>query len=291
MRRTAVLTSPLILLLGLACQRPDVEALKQHPRPVVVACSSAKDVPDHEVMEQDYAAALRARLASRAEVVPEGVAPPAEAVTLRLEIQSAEPPRHHSTSGAVGVSVGIGVGALSMLSGHRDWAWEGAFWGLWAHDVAAMQESMSERLGYAPWEVKVEARLTQPNDPEPLAVFDVDTWDTIQALGALPVDASADPVRVREEQAKAFARVVTAKLAEIFEWKEGPPRWYGVKALEPVPEEPRTGLPGVEAPRTEEPAKPEPPKADEPKADAPQSEAPKEEAPKGEVPKPEAPKN
>ncbi|HJU83254.1 MAG TPA: hypothetical protein VJ600_03510 [Holophagaceae bacterium] len=253
MRRILMSLSPLLLLAGIACQRPEVEAFKRNPRPVVVACTAPKEVQDREALQQDFAAALRARLATRVEVVPEGVAAPAGAVTVTLEIRSVDPPRYRSSSGAVGISVGVGVGALSAAAGHRDWAWDGLFWGLWASDVASMQESLNYRLGYAPWEIRTIARMTEPNDPEPLAVFAVDTFDTVDALSALPPDASADPDRVREEQAKGFARMVTAKLSEIFEWKEGPPRYFGVKAKEPVPLEPRLSLPKVEPPQSEAP--------------------------------------
>ncbi len=149
MRRILKFLSPLVLLAGVACQRPEVEAYRQHPRPVVVACTAPKELEGREAYQQDFAAALRARLATRVEVVPEGAPAPPDAVTLTLEINSVDPPRRRS-SGAVGVSVGVGVGAMSAAYGHRDWFWDGLFWGLWASDAASLQDSLSDRLGYAP---------------------------------------------------------------------------------------------------------------------------------------------
>ena len=272
MRRITLIFSPLLLLLAVACQRPEVEAFKQHPRPVVVACQAPSDAPDRADLERDYAAALRARLATRVVVVPEGAPAPEDAVTLRLEIQRVGPPRHRSSAASIGWGVGVTTGALSFATGHRDWIWDGFFWGLWSSNVAAQQESMQAHLGYAPREVDLLVRLTELKNPEPLAVFSVDTGDVIAALSSLREGSSSDPDRVREEEAKAFARVVVARLTERFEWKAGPARYYGVKAQEKAPDRPVEAVPV--------PVEPEPPVEGEA-----QPEAPKEEAPKPETPK------
>lgn len=78
MRRPVALAALAVpgLLLLTACQRPEVEAFTQHPRPVVVACTVRPEAPGSKDFAATMEAALRVRLASRVMVVSEGVTPP-----------------------------------------------------------------------------------------------------------------------------------------------------------------------------------------------------------------------
>lgn len=244
--RPAFFAAPAALLLALGCQRPEVEDLKQHPRPVVVEVQVPDTAPEPKAMAQDYGDALRARLATRVTVVPEGVQPPPDAVTLRVDFRRVYPIREGHNAAKVGVAVGVGIGALSLLNRDSWWAWDGFFWGWAAHDAVRDRDDQLSRLGCDPVGVDVEVHLNEAKDPEPLDVFSMDTWDIVPFMGPLSARDAEDPGRVREEQARALAYAVTRRLQEKFEWRaQAAPSYFGA------------------APRREEPA-PAPAPADAP---------------------------
>jgi hypothetical protein len=149
--RPLILVPVLVLLAG--CVRPEVEAFRQAPVPVSVVFVSPVNVPGRDEIGREYAAAIRARLATRVTVVPEGAEGPANGATLRVNLAEVREGRYRRdpSPAAVGVTTGIVAGALSALSGRRDAAFEGFWWGLWAGThAAAHQERTADRLGYAP---------------------------------------------------------------------------------------------------------------------------------------------
>ena len=232
MRRSAALL-PACLVMLVACQRPEVEAYRQHPRPVVVACAVSPDAPDAKDFAATLEAALRLRLATRVTVVPEGAAPPADAVRLEVTLERRGLVHGGSNAGAVGVGVGASVGAFSAMAGNRDWFFDGLFWGLWAGGNAAASEDRYTWLGYYPDRIRSEARLTEAGDTEPLAVESIDTDDLLPALRPLGPGEGSDEVRVEEAEAEAYARVLVGRLSERFQWQRGPARYYGAPASAP----------------------------------------------------------
>jgi hypothetical protein len=219
MRRAPILLlAPLMLVFG--CTRPEVEALRQHPRPVSVAVTLPSSLADREGFQKEYASALRARLATRVVVVPEGVKPPMGAVELQVDIRDISQPAGQPSAAAVGVATGVTVGVLSAASGNRGWGVvDGLFWGLWAGSHAAMhQERTRDRLGYRPQVVRAQVRLMQPGDPEPLWVESIEPIEVVEAMDPLPPGYRDDDGRIREEEAKGFARVVVQKLSAAFQW-------------------------------------------------------------------------
>ena len=86
MRRAPWLFIPSILLV-LGCTRPEVEAFRRQPAPVSVTVSLPSGLADREAFQKEYASALRARLATRVVVVPEGVKPPVGAAQLQVVIR------------------------------------------------------------------------------------------------------------------------------------------------------------------------------------------------------------
>jgi len=119
-------------------------------------------------------------------------------------------------------------------------------------------------------------------EPEPFTSFAVEPFEVIDAMDPLSSSEKDDEFRIREEEAKAFARVVVFKIQERFNWLPlAKPSWYGVKEGVSREEEP----PAPEAPKV---APPEAPKPAEP-AKAPEPTAPSE-TPKAPEPAPEAPK-
>jgi hypothetical protein len=205
-----------LLLLG--CTRPEVEAFRQRPAPVSVVVALPANLADREWFQKEYAAALRARLATRLTVVAEGAKPPVGAVELRVDIQDISPAPGHPSPAAIGLATGVSVGALSAAAGNRGWGViDGLFWGLWVGgNVAAHQERVQHRLGYAPEAIRAEARLTQPGNPEPLWVESIDPREVVEAMDPLPRAYRDDDGRIREEEAKGFARVVVQKLSAYF---------------------------------------------------------------------------
>ena len=219
MRRAPVLLlAPLMLVLG--CTRPEVEAFRQRPTPVSVTVNLPERLADREGFQKEYASALRARLASRVMVVPEGVKPPVGSVELQVDIRDISPAPGQPSPAAVGVVTGVTVGALSAFSGNRGWGVvDGLFWGLWAGSHTAMhQERTQDRLGYRPQAVRAQVRLVLPGNPEPLWVDAIEPVEVVEAMDPLPRGYRDDDGRIREEEAKGFARVVVQKLSAYFQW-------------------------------------------------------------------------
>ena len=183
MRRTPLLlVAPLLLVLG--CTRPEVEAFRLRPAPVRVTVTLPANLPDREGFQREYAAALRARLATRVVVVPEGVKPPVGTAELQVVIRDISPAPGQASPAAIGVATGVTVGALSVASGNRGWGiMDGLFWGLWVGSHAAVhQERVQDRLGYRPQVVRAQVSLVQPGNPEPLWVESIEPREVVERL-------------------------------------------------------------------------------------------------------------
>lgn len=236
------LVAPILLVLG--CTRPEVEAFRQRPTPISVSVSLPAPLPDRDGFQKEYASALRARLATRLVVVPEGVTPPLGAAHLQVDIRISVAPGQPSPA-AIGVATGVTIGALSAASGNRGWGvMDGLFWGLFfGTHAAAHQDRTPYRLGYRPQAVSAQVRLMQPGNPEPLWTDSVDPSEVVEAMDPLPRGSRDDDGRIREEEAKGFARVVVQKLSAYFQLLRGTDqRFYG----------------DADAPRTLEPSTPPP---------------------------------
>ena len=221
------LVAPILLVLG--CTRPEVEAFRQRPTPVSVSVSMPAPLQDREGFQKEYASALRARLATRLVVVPEGVPPPPGAAELQVDIRISAAPGQPSPA-AIGVTTGVAIGALSAASGNRGWGvMDGLFWGLFfGTHAAAHQDRTQYRLGYRPQAVSAQVRLMQPGNPEPLWTDSVDPSEVVEAMDPLPRGSRDDDGRIREEEAKGFARVVVQKLSAYFQLLRGTDqRFYG----------------------------------------------------------------
>lgn len=219
MRRAPILLfAPLMLILG--CTRPEVDAFRRQPGPVCVSVSLPSGLVDREAFQKEYASALRAHLATRVVVVPEGVPAPTGAAELQVDIRDVSPAPRQPDPTTVGVAVGATVGALSAASGNRGWSVvDGLFWGLWAGSQAAMARDHSrDRLGYRPQVVRAQVRLMQPGNPEPLWTEAIEPQEVVEAMDPLPPGSRDDDGRIREEEAKGFARVVVQKLSSDFHW-------------------------------------------------------------------------
>jgi hypothetical protein len=232
------------LLLAFGCRRPDVEGFLRQPPPVTVAVTMPPEVPEREAYRKEFAAALRARLATRLVVVPEGVTPPAGAAQLLVDIRDLAPSPGSPRPAVVGATTGVAVGLLSAAAGNREGAFfDGLFWGLWAgSNAAAERDRTDERLGYRPSRVRAQVRLMEPGNPEPLWVTSVDPYDVVESMDPLPPGSRDDVDRIREEEAKGFARVVVRRLSEDFHMMAvSEQRFYQPPApkpaaLEPAPE-------------------------------------------------------
>ncbi|MDP2876326.1 MAG: hypothetical protein Q8O00_09085, partial [Holophaga sp.] len=118
-------------------------------------------------------------------------------------------------------------------------------------------------LGYHPQQVDAQVALFRAGDPEPLTTFAIEPMEVIDAMDPIRQADREDQYRIREEEAKGFARVVVSKIQERFQWVPlAKPSWYGVKegqpTLEDGPDEP-IKVPGtLKAPTApESPVKPE----------------------------------
>jgi hypothetical protein len=226
------LALPLTALLFLGCTRPEVEAFQKRPLPMVVSfVAPDSGGPD---VEKEYAAALRARLAVRTVVVPENVPPPAEAVELRVEINQLGRRERGMTGAQVGVVTGVAVGVLSAMAGDRNAFGRGLWWGLWVGHEAAHEDRMAARRDrfISPNRIRGRVSLVQKGVRDPLAEFDVDPEEVLNAMDPLRPSEQEDLPRLREEEAKAFARVVASRLSELFGWPVArEPMWYRAGAV------------------------------------------------------------
>jgi hypothetical protein len=243
----------LSIALLVACNHPDLEAYRKSPAPVVVNLEIPSEVPDREVHARDYAAALRAKLATRLEVVPDGVTAPANADRLNVVITGYRLQEHGPSPGAVGVATGVGVGILSAASGSRTAAWDGFFWGMFAGSVAADVKEREARLGFRPMRVEARVFMTRADGKTVLADFDIDPRKVYDAMEPLRRSEEDDAERISEVEAKALARVIVRELDEILELRVQEPRWY----RDPAAKEERPAPKTEEAPKTDDAPKPE----------------------------------
>lgn len=206
------------LLLALACQRPEVERFRVNPTPVAVVFEIPKDIPNAPDISREYAAVLRARLATRVKVVPEGVKPPLGAAELRVEITDLEPGTSPKPS-AAGVVAAVAAGTLIAATDTNHF-FEGFFWGAWlgAH-ASAQADRDPSRLGFRPHRVSAVATLTQDGVRGPLWTSSVRGRAVVEAMEPLGRTEREDPVRIREEEARAFAQVILEKLQDKFGWE------------------------------------------------------------------------
>lgn len=225
MRRLLFALVPLLALL--ACRRPEVAAFGKQPLPIVVGFEVYPGARNRELVKGEYAAALRARLATCAMVVPEGETPPVPAASLKVDITQIRPYSEPSPA-AIGTATGIAVGTLSAMAGNRDAFLDGLFWGLWTGSLAAdSRHCDSSRLGYWPARVSAVVKLEQPGCRGPLLEFSVGSRDVIERMAPLGPGDRYDEARVREEEAKAFADLVVTRIQERFHWLTLPePSYY-----------------------------------------------------------------
>ncbi len=219
-------------LTFLACTRPEVEAFRLKPTPITVQMTIPSDIPQGEEVRKEYAAALQAKLATRVVVVPEGVQGPSDTAVLRVTITDVKRYRGGPNPAVVGVATGVAVGILGAASGNRYSAFDGFWWGLFAaHHAVHARRAELDRLGYRPLDVTAIISLRQAggdaNKSMPLAEFDVGGDEVIDAMDPLSRREADDVGRIREEEARAFARVVISKLQERFGWSgHGTPTFY-----------------------------------------------------------------
>lgn len=259
------------LLLLTACKRPEVESFRVQPTPVTVAYSVSAAVPNGEALEREYAAALRARLATRIPVVPEGAAEPMHPVRVKVRIEDMEI-KARTNPTQVGVATGAAITALGVVTGDRNAMFHGFFWGLWAGgnaSAAARASRQEDRyLGYRPHQMTAEILVTQDGVSEPLCELRVGASEVVDAMDPLRGRDRDDEVRIREEEAKAMARVVVAKLQDRFGWTAKPnPTFYHAEGTSPAPA-PEATAPAEAMPPAPStpPAPPVPPMPDAPVA-------------------------
>jgi hypothetical protein len=213
MRSLLAALLPLVLLV--ACRRPELEAFGRRPLPIVVRFELPPGYPRADAVGSEYADALRAQLATCVTVVPGGAAGPAATAELQVAITQIRPHAEPSP-GVIGTATGVAVGTLSALAGNHDAFFDGLFWGLFAGSSAANARDWEQaRLGYLPVRVSAVVTLQTTGGKDPLLEFSVGSREVIEQMG--PV-GHYDEARIREEEAKAFARVVVSRLREQFHW-------------------------------------------------------------------------
>ncbi len=222
---------PAALIMMQGCARPDISHFQKHPTPMVVHFEVPSGVSSE--LKDEYAAAMRARLATCTTVVAEGVQPPVGASTLRVIIQDRDTSQGASP-GAVGAATGIAVGALSMLAGNRDAAFDGVFWGIWAGTQAAeARREQLRRMGFQP--PKLHVRVELSDGLQNVLTFHLSPDEILDGMMYLPEGQRQDEFRQMEAEAKALARVVVSRIQEEMGWMVLPePSWYEGAKVAPL---------------------------------------------------------
>lgn len=226
--------APVALVLMQGCARLDVAHFQKHPTPMVVQLEVPEGVSKD--LQDEYAAAMRARLAMCTTVVADGVQPPVGASMLRVIIHDRDTSKGASP-GAVGAATGIAVGALALLAGERHSALDGVFWGVWAGTQAAEARRLElQRMGYRAPRLYVQVEMRDGIAPSPLLAFKLGPGEIIEAMTALPEGQRADENRQLEVEAKALAKVVVNRIQQEMGWLALPePRWFEGYRSEPIP--------------------------------------------------------
>lgn len=212
-----------ILLTLPACRPPEYRSFQQSP-PTVEVLVSIRAGADAGGLEREFAAALRARLASLVTVVPEGVTAPSGSTLLKIEIDSIS--RTNVSPAAVGAATGVAIGVISAASS-RDRVrgdglisvLDGLLWGLAvASDVEASQRHKSTMLGYVPPKIKGLITMGNPNGPRPVYAEKISSKSVIDEMRPLRESERYDPSYLNDELARAFASAVVIKLQRRFGW-------------------------------------------------------------------------
>jgi len=219
---------------SLACRPPEFEKFAEAPPVVEVAVTIAARVKDAPDLEREFAAALRARLALYATVVPEGVTPPRDAVRLKVEIDKMS--RKKTDAVAIGAGAAIAAGTIHTISrgssrrggGGSDFMaiLDAILFGLdLASDIEARQQSRAAYLGFYPPKIAGLITLERPGDKRPIFIEGLKSSPIIEAMS--PIRDIGDTAAVDAEVARALAKVVMGKLRATFDWRAfDTPSWY-----------------------------------------------------------------
>jgi hypothetical protein len=228
MRTIPFLAVPALAAL-LACKSPEFKELQQSPPIVAVAVSIKDDTADAQRIEKSFAAALRARMATLVTVVPEGVEPPPDALSLVIEIDQIK--RGQVSPGAVGAATGVAVTLFGTAVGDRSTAGnviDGLFYGLWVgSEAAASQRHQVGLLGYVPPRLKGLMTMGHPEAPKPIFVENIKSKAVIREMTPLGAGEYDDYASINEKVARALAKAVANKLQSEFNWHgKAEPSWY-----------------------------------------------------------------
>ena len=227
----------LAAVASLACRPPEFNALSQSPPVVDVAVAITAKDDDAQDLEKEFAAALRAKLASYATVVPEGVKPPDGAFRLMVEIDKMS--RKKINAAAVGAGAAVAMGAAHAVSrssgrygrsGGSDFLaiLDAILFGLdIASDIEARQQYRAAYLGYFPPRISGQITLERIGGEykKPIFIEGIKSARVIDALS--PINGVGDQGAIDAAVAKAIAKVVVGKLKDAFDWRASAvPSWY-----------------------------------------------------------------
>ena len=226
----------LAAVASMACRQPEFSAVSQSPQVMQVAVTVAAKIEDARDLEREFAAALRARLASYATVVPEGVTPPKGALRLTVEIDKMS--RKKIDPVAVGAGAAIAMGATRAASrAGRHWGGGGndilstldvALFGLdVAFNMDAKQQYRATYLGFFPPRISGLITLSHIDGDykKPILIEGLKSARIIDALS--PINDIRDQGAVDAAVARAIAKVVVGKLIDTFNWRASDiPSWY-----------------------------------------------------------------
>ncbi len=216
MRRPVLLLPALVL--GLACQHPQVAAVAQQHRPVAVTVSLPATVGDRTRLEGLYADAIRARLAGRVNVADPAAALPPNAAGLMVVLNvdsntvSSEAVEGFHAGFQTGFAYKVGAGK-EILPALGDGLLTAAAFGVISGAGSSLRELHHElRLGYRPKHIRCDLVFKTSPDGVPMTLAKTDSWEVVKAMLPLTDEALKDPDGLHREEARALASVVVKRM-------------------------------------------------------------------------------
>ncbi len=226
-----------LLVLSLACQRPQLEPHPIDGRPLVVRLECHGGDPDH-VMDGCYGEALRDRLSNLAEILSKDQPGTADFATLVVHLQILDNRAKVVGNAALdGFTSAFSTGwkatgktgddPKSALQNAVGGVVVGTFFGVVAAPVnAAAAETRAiyhnARLGYKPRHVVVRIAFIQSPGFKEITCFETSAFEVVKAMRPMKNREAREPGRLIKEEAYALAKVVSRRIERDFGWKPKP---------------------------------------------------------------------
>jgi hypothetical protein len=228
--RARKLLSAILLVLPLACQRPEVEPRTINGKPLLVRMECHGGDPDKSI-DGCYGEALRNRLSNQAQILSKDqpAAPDFATLIVHLKIMDsrAEVVGNAALDGFTsGFSSGwkstgkTGDDPKSAIQNAVGGVIVGTIFGVVAAPANAASAEVralyhNARLGYKPRHVVVQVALVPGTDFKEVPLFETNAFEIVKAMRPMKNAEAREPGRLMKEEAYALAQVVAASVVSL----------------------------------------------------------------------------